>query len=183
MSTALVGLVGRARAGKDTVAEMLADLVGAKRVAFADPIRQFCRETFDFSEEQVAGSRKEAPDPRYTREDGKPLTPRHAMQQLGTEFGRAMHPNIWIELGLRKAAAIDGPVVITDVRFQNEAQAVRDAGGMIWRVTRPGASSAPALHPSEAEQDKIVADLTLDNSGSLIDLKTLVIQAVVKTAY
>lgn len=179
----LIGLVGYARSGKDTVAGMLTDLVGAQRVAFADPIRQFVQRTFDFTSEQVWGNLKEVPDTRYKKPDGTFLTPRFAMQFVGTEIGRTLYSNVWIELGLRCAAVCAGPVAIPDVRFLNEADAIRAVGGQIWRVTRKGTEPAPNAHASETEQGSIVADVTLVNDGSLLDLKALVIEAIAATGY
>lgn len=198
----LIGLVGRKRSGKDTVGGFLTEMISARRVAFADPLKEFCREVFDFSEEQMSGDLKEQPDFRYQRRCdyglhqaegldsdpccpmclGKPthLTPRHAMQQLGTEWGRSCCEDIWVRYGLRKANELrkTSPVVITDVRFQNEADAVRQAGGEVWRVHRPGASDVAAGHASEVEQDSIVADLALENAGTLDDLRRAVAAAL-----
>lgn len=133
------------------------------------------------------------------------LTARYALQTLGTEWGRTCYQDVWAELGVRKALEravrcgrhpdpadtarvnFEDPctcagdlAVLTDCRFTNEAQAVRAAGGEVWRIVRPGASlaGAAALHPSEAEQESpeflSLVNLTIDNSGTLEDLRTRV---------
>lgn len=125
------------------------------------------------------------------------LTPRYALQTLGTEWGRACYENVWADLGVRRAldylnmrnwtadeeaAAYMGShrsntVVITDCRFINEAKAVRAAGGEVWRIVRPGSglSGSAALHPSEAEQESpeflALVTRTIQNTGTLEDLR------------
>jgi hypothetical protein len=99
------------------------------------------------------------------------------LQTLGTEWGRGtVHPEIWIRIAMERAAqhlTFNG-VVITDVRFDNEAQAIIDAGGEVWRVARPGwrcLADASATHSSEAGVSDHLITRTIDNSGSLDDLK------------
>lgn len=109
------------------------------------------------------------------------LTPRYALQTLGTNWGRDCFPDVWADLGVRRALASNAPLVaITDCRFVNEAKAVRAAGGEVWRIVRPGAglSGAAGLHPSEAEQESpefmALVTRTIVNDGLLIDLATQV---------
>lgn len=86
------------------------------------------------------------------------LTARRAAQTLGTECGRAVNENIWVNYGLSRAAqfqrarTIDN-VVLTDVRFINEAKAIRDKEGQIWLLQREyaGLHNEGRLHKSEAE--------------------------------
>lgn len=178
----IIGLVGHAGSGKDTVADML----GWRRMSFAEPMKRFCMEMFDWTEEQVFGASalRSVPDPRYIREDGGELTPRFALQTLGTEWGRKCCPGIWVQYCLRKAVASSEPVVITDCRFVNEARAIRAAGGELWRVFRPGAALAGSAgqHASEQEQDSDamsdLISLTLQNTGTLDDLRDMVRLAV-----
>ena len=136
------------------------------------------------------------------------LTPRYALQQLGTEWGRSCYPDIWVEYALRVAQEIlkdqrsysarhgvgqgatgyqarraEG-VVISDVRFINEVEAIRAANGNVWKIERPGAglTGAAAQHASEQEQNSIPRELfttTLNNNnGPLDDLELLVNQGL-----
>jgi len=118
------------------------------------------------------------------------LTPRHALQQLGTEWGRKCYPDVWLEYGIRRAQRLLDPatlggkelvglndrpaslVLITDCRFANEAAAVHAAGGKVIRITRPGTSAGE--HGSEMEQDDIPVDWTVHNGGSLKQLHAAV---------
>lgn len=125
------------------------------------------------------------------------LTPRHALQQLGTEWGRTCYPETWSAMGIRLAQELDGAqgkhydakkgifacsrppiegVAIPDVRFWNEVDAVKKAGGKVIRVKRAGAGlkdATGALHKSETEMACIadaVFDAVIENDGSLQEL-------------
>ncbi len=185
----LIGLSGRAGSGKNTVMEIIARLErdGASEIAFAGPLKRFCQEVFGFSAEQIEGAAKNDPDPRYPRMHRDPqgcyrklLTPRYAMQTLGTEWGRDCFPDVWADLGIRRAQALPGTVVITDCRFLNEAKAIIAAGGEVWRIVRPGAglSGSAGAHASEAEAESAeflaLVSKTIHNTGTLKDLRRAV---------
>lgn len=180
----LIALAGRAGSGKNTVATML----GGHEISFAEPLKRFCQEVFAFTDDQVWGpsAERNRPDHRYPRTVGMDcgeaergfLTARHALQTLGTEWGRACYENVWADLGVRRALASPADLVlITDCRFANEARAVRNAGGEVWRIVRPGAGldGAAGLHPSEAEQESPefleLVTRTIVNAGTLEDLR------------
>ncbi len=114
------------------------------------------------------------------------LTPRHALQQLGTEFGRACYQDVWVEYAMRKARErlafyrSDG-VVITDVRFKSERDAIWKAGGRVWRIVRnTGLVGVAGEHISETElTDEMPYDRVIDNKdGPLEDLRALVVRAI-----
>lgn len=163
----LIGLTGLAGCGKSTVADALAER-GWTVVSLAEPMKAALAEWFGWSHDRLYGpsEARNAPDPRWGG-----LTARRALQHLGTEFGRAMHPDVWIRLALSKAERASGPVVIPDVRFKNEAAAVRAAGGRVVRIVRPGAGldGAAATHASEAGCGP--ADEVMLNAGSLGELR------------
>ena len=76
----LIGLTGKKRSGKDTVADYLKDEVGFFKYALADPMKKACEEIFYMDESQLWGDRKEEIDPRYG------VTPREIMQVFATEL-------------------------------------------------------------------------------------------------
>ena len=118
------------------------------------------------------------------------LTPREALQQLGTEWGRERYPRTWIDLCLRRAAQFaerrvaetpaatwvvhKAPViVVSDVRYASEAAAIRASGGTVLQTTRVSASTIRkdhAQHSSEMEQERLRGDIVVDNTGTLEDL-------------
>jgi len=231
----VLGLLGAAGSGKDTVARFIqgADPAVAK-ISFADPIKLFCQEVFDFTHDQLWGpsEARNAPDLRYKdlaqreqaltnfwqrapywlddilpkeiksratvarasmllldwflgvlrRDD---VTPRYALQGLGTQWGRNVYSSIWIDYALNKAQqrVAEGAslAVITDVRFINEARVISDLGGAVWRIVRPSLDTSAvtaagiAKHASEEEQKskeiEEYIDLDIINDSTLEDLR------------
>lgn len=200
----IIGVLGKAGSGKDSVADVLRDRYNFAKVALADPMKRFCGELFGFTDDQLFGpsAMRNAPDHRFGG-----LTPRHALQALGTEWGRACFADVWVDYALRVAGQLldqapheegtllysstqglfraarcwEKPhgVVIPDVRFRNEVVAIRAAGGEIWRVRRgDGLAGAAGRHVSETEQDSIRdedLDAVVANDGALEDLAANVI--------
>lgn len=95
---------------------------------------------------------------------------RRLVQRLGTECVRAhWGDDIWVRIALGRVDAVDGPVVLTDVRFPAEAAAVRSRDGLLVRVDRPGLT-ATDRHPSETLIDSLPYDLRISNAGTLQEL-------------
>lgn len=207
----IIGVSGVAGSGKSTTADFLANNHGFVAIALADPMKRFCREIFGFTNEQLWGpsSSRNAGDSRYIhrkagssgstvigfdangsavvepfpREDIY-LSPRHALQQLGTEWGRACYRNVWIEHGIKVAKILmsgsdeaaytpelglhypknglafgvrrDG-VVFSDIRFLNELDAIKGVGGKTVRLKR-GEAAEYSSHASEAEMQDVPDD-------------------------
>jgi len=108
----IIGVAGKAGCGKSTVGDLLVKEFGWVAVAFADPLKQWAKSVFDFSDVQLWGSstHRNEPDKRYPRTDAQGVvtfcTPREVLQRLGTEVGRACYPPIWAERGLKVAHAL-----------------------------------------------------------------------------
>jgi hypothetical protein len=170
MKPPVIGLTGLRCSGKSTVAQILGEWCGYERIRFADPLKAMLRAA-GLSDEEVEGSRKEMPCDLLC---GR--SPRHAMQTLGTEWGRNLiHRDLWISLWRRRvdgALARGRCVVVEDLRFENEERLVRALGGTVWRVDRPG--STPDQHVSEAFMYLIRPDATIRNGGTLDDLRAAV---------
>lgn len=133
MQKVVLGLAGRKSSGKSAVCNRLVAEYGAVKSSFADPLKKMLR-TIGLSDEQLWGTLKETPDHDILL--GK--TPRHAMQTLGTEWGRELiSPDLWARLWLR-LEAVDRPtfMVIEDVRFDNEVAAIRQLGGIVLGIER-----------------------------------------------
>lgn len=166
----LIGLCGAAGAGKGSVASHLADAYGFEEMAFADPLYA--------AVSAITGKPVKWLKDRDNKETVIPWigkSPRQLLQLLGTEFGREMiHSEIWVKRAMwsvRESAATG--VVITDVRFDNEALAVREAGGVVFEVVRPGAAclaGEAAGHSSEAGISRGHILATIRNEGTLDDL-------------
>jgi hypothetical protein len=136
----LIAFTGPAGSGKSTAADALVE-EGWVRVKFADPLKNMMRafyrscglEDGTYIEARIEGLMKEEPDPFL-----KGRTPRHAMQTLGTEWGRnTIHESVWVEAWCQKVINMFDrglDVVVDDCRFPNEANAVRSLGGRIVEI-------------------------------------------------
>ena len=168
----LIGLTGRAGTGKDTIADFLVETHGFVKLAFADPIKDGIKAMLGLSGDDITNSAN-----KEDKVDWLGCSPRHAMQTLGTDWGRDMiHPNLWLNITARRVHKIMAMpamhhiagIVISDVRFENEADWVRAHGGQVWHVRRAacGLAGATATHISEQTIPRHAADRIIANDGS-----------------
>ncbi|PXY20868.1 hypothetical protein [Prauserella muralis] len=193
-----IGLVGRRRTGKTTVADYLVQRHGYVSVAFADPLKaaalalnpiveevdpdgaSFRR--YDRLREEGAADRngvvRLAPlVSAYGWERAKDEFPevRPLLQRLGDEAGRQIHgEDVWIRRAMEAAARhrlAGRPVVVPDVRYRNEAETLRDAGFVVIRLTREGiARGAEDEHASETAVDELPVHAEIANRGTVAAL-------------
>jgi hypothetical protein len=99
-------------------------------------------------------------------EDKEILTPRQLLQQLGTEVGRQIHPSAWVNaLFVDYTSKNHNKWIISDVRFPDEAQAIKDRGGSLIKVNR---DTDDDQHESETALDGYTGwDYVIDNNGSI----------------
>ncbi|GAB1389891.1 MAG: hypothetical protein AMXMBFR78_11610 [Rubrivivax sp.] len=163
----LIGLIGRAGAGKDTVAGYLEDEHAFERIGFADPIRDMVLALFNRAGIPEAWASERALKEQPT---GLGVSYRRIAQTLGTEWGRScIAPDLWIRIAalqLDQCVLQQHAVVISDVRFANEAAWIRQRGGVLVRVLRDGPPAA-ADHISEHELANLQVDHELLNHGGL----------------
>lgn len=172
----IIGLTGKAGCGKSTAADALAAR-GWVVLSLADPLKRICQDVFGWTHDRLWGpsEARNAPDPRW---DG--LTARRALQTIGTEGFRAVHADVWIRLVLAEASrAAPRNVVIPDVRFQNELDAIVAAGGHVVHIDRAGAGldGAAGRHASEGSLLQGVAGCVV-NDGTVSDLCGKVVEVV-----
>lgn len=240
----IIGLCGKANAGKDTAGDYLMSEHAFKRTAFAQKLKLFCHHVFGLTLDQMSafvlkeaplprdhvlpfttirqmhaiavtawadvfdmtfnewsplGSRHREPMERYPFKSPEQvlvdlstrlalvfetkasaagmefvpyilsLSPRQIMQWVGTEVGRSVYQDIWVEttIGKIKRWVAEGhSVVVTDLRFQNEAEALQRAGAALVRVVRDDVTTKEAGHASEADLDRLPYKFTLRNFPS-----------------
>lgn len=172
MTARYIGLSGYARSGKDSVANILIEQ-GWKRFAFADKLKLAVKKLNPILDCELGlpftldDSLK-----RYGPERTKELYSeyRRLLQVMGTEVGREMFgDNFWVDQALGEVQDND-LAVFTDCRFPNEAQAITDRGGEVWRIRRPDFGPVNG-HASETSLDSWAFDQVIDNDGDLEELK------------
>lgn len=162
----IIGLSGYARSGKDTVAQVLISEFGFTRLAFADKIREFLLlinpiisdghrlgEVVEDYGWDVAKSRPEV---------------RRLLQETGVAARELFGPDFWVESAFNSADPNE-KIVVTDVRFLNEADYIKEIGGHVWRVNRDSVGAVNG-HISEHDLDNYEFDLVVQNNSSLDDL-------------
>jgi hypothetical protein len=193
----IVGILGFAGSGKDTVGSMLIE-AGYEKASFASTLKDAVSIIFNWDREMLEGSTKESrewrerPDEYWSRHLGYNVTPRLILQRFGTEAGRnVLGENIWVYSLLRSLDS-NKKYVITDVRFPNEISMIKSVGGTLIRVKRgpepewydvalaqnKGDSDKalmplmyPHIHPSEFSWVGTEVDETFHNDSSLNDLR------------
>lgn len=183
--TALVGLIGKKRSGKDTFAGgLIAE--GFTRYAFADPLKEAALRLDPLIPLRTVadaalwpGNPLEVGAGRATMrlahlvalhgwEAAKEVAEvRRTLQEFGVTV-REIDPEFWVRATLGRAVN-DGRAVITDVRFPNEAAAIRRRGGVLIRIVRPGLVSTDE-HVSETALDDYDADVRFYNGDTAEDL-------------
>lgn len=176
----LIALCGAAGAGKNTVAERLVRKHGFYHIAFADPLYEMISIVTGLSREDL-----EDREVKETPIEWLGKSPREMLQSLGTEWGRnAVNTQIWVMAAFRRVADLEAAgrdVVITDVRFDNEAAAAKAAGGAVWRVVRQGGpqlAGRAAAHSSEAGVPDVLVDAEIANFGTVQDLNARIDAAI-----
>jgi len=173
-----IALMGRARSGKDSVAAHLVARFAYGRIAFADPLREAALKIDPWMPVGYAmNTRLSSMVERHGWEYAKDAYPevRRLLQHIGQTV-RDYDEDFWLNVAARKISGAAGwgiPVVVTDVRYPNEYDALRRAGFTMVRVVRP--SEAPPAphgnHVSETALDGHEADVTVYNTSTLDELR------------
>lgn len=143
----IIALTGQAGSGKDTLAmfviEEAANLAGEKwvKLSFATHLKDVVSLLFNMDRQMLEGvtpedrEKREQPDPFWSEKMGKPFTPRYALQYVGTNLLRnQLHKDIWVNCLEKKIEQTDANILITDVRFKNEIQMLRNKKAMFVRM-------------------------------------------------
>lgn len=185
----IVGFAGRKESGKG-VATNVAVSHGYREMSFASPIKDAARAMFGFSDAQLYGSEKESPDRFWG------VVPRRVFQEIGSFYRGPLRSLIsnsitttnntgpsesFVVAKLRRDISVarenGEKIVVSDVRFPEEAEMIRSLGGRVILIDRP---SHPRNDndPSETACDSIVYDVMLSNDSTIPALEDLVRQYV-----
>ena len=204
----LIGICGFIGSGKDTVAKMFVEQ-GCIQDSFAAPLKDMCASIFGWQREMLEGDTmdsrefRETADLYWTRKLGiDNFTPRLALQLLGTDIMRThFSQDIWLnslEYRIRRQRQDELCVVISDARFKNELNLIKELGGVVIHVKRSelpewyevavhaNNGSVTAKHTMETKYRHIHAsewkwvgfefDYEIENTGTLTDLEASVLQ-------
>ncbi len=169
MTPTLIGLTGFAQSGKDSIAQVLHKLYGFERVAFADPLKELALKV----NPELA---------RFVQESGWEMAKREPiyrrlLQDLGVGAREVFGDDIWVDTAFNKIRDRGPHVVITDVRFPNEWDRVKEHHGIVVRVQRPGIEAVNS-HISEHALLGYRTDYVLFNGGGMRQLSLEVIEMV-----
>lgn len=164
--TKIIAFAGTKQSGKTTCSEAVAAYFNgivepynhsAKIYNFADPLKKdICMNILGLTYDQCYGSDEDKNQLTNNHWDGKQLTAREVMQFVGTDIFRKMQQNVWAGATILKINNENPPLaIIADCRFPNEVDAVKNAGGLVIRLTRKPFNSD---HPSENALEQNIYD-------------------------
>jgi len=196
----IIGICGLIGSGKDTVAQYLIDNHNFVKLSFADKLKDAVAVMFDWNRQLLDGKTdesrawREKEDAFWTAETGRSITPRLVLQEFGTECMRnGFYDGVWVSL--TKQHILNNPTtnfVLPDVRFPNEAKMLYEIDGEVWRVKRGQdpiwfriyqdiGVEPKDVHPSEWSWAHTKFTQTIENNGTLDDLKNQVQDRLVST--
>jgi cytidylate kinase len=172
----IIGISGYAQSGKDTVANYLVKHYGFTKISFADPIRKALyalNPKVNIADMLGVSLVAAVNGMGWENVKAESSETRSLLQRMGTEVGREMYgKDFWVNQAMLKAQEHE-KVVLADVRFENEVQAILGASGAVWRVSKPGVEAANS-HLSETSLDTYKFDKHIYNGGSLEELYSIV---------
>ena len=199
----VIGLVGFIGSGKNAIADILIEKYNFQKESFANGVKDAVSIIFGWDRKMLEGdtqesrSWREAKDEWWSNKLQRDISPRYALQLMGTEGGRnTFGEDLWVNAMFRRMDPTKN-YVISDVRFPNEINALKDTGAKIIRVQRGGMpvwyadavklnsdtswsgeiqvmTRAPKIHYSEWAWCGMMTDKTIYNDGTLEDLEIAV---------
>lgn len=169
----ILGLCARKQNGKDTMADYLCQKYKFIKLTFATPLKEACKLLFGFTEEQINGDKKEVIDTRWG------VSPRTVLQFIGTDLFRkqmktiipGIEDNFWVICLKNNIEQIlknypNARIVISDVRFPNEAKIIQQLKGQTVKIIRSSINNTSDQHASEKMTDNIKCDFIIENNGT-----------------
>lgn len=171
----LIGILGRSRSGKDTVANIITEMYPNYYTIrrFAQPIKNALSEIYNFSPEQLEDDLKEVIDERYN------ITPRKAMQEMTTYYldkhGAGFFSDKLFTVfdnNLISETNSSPGIIIPDVRYAHDIRQIHERGGIVLKITRP---TLTLRHVIENNIIDLNGDYEIINDRDIVLLKNKVI--------
>lgn len=180
----LIGISGKIGSGKDTAAEIIQHLTNPMGLdMFPYEVKKFAGKLkiiasiltgipVEKFEDQEFKKQYLGEDWNYQIDKFNPIqkmTVRELLQKLGTDALReGLHNNVWVNALLADYNE-NSNWLVTDTRFPNEAEAIKNLGGVVLRIER--STCQLGTHPSETALDHYTFDYVIHNNGSKEDLE------------
>jgi Deoxynucleotide monophosphate kinase len=183
----IIGINGAKGSGKDTVANYLVEKYGFTRIGFADALKESCAALFNVPPASFEDWKNNPDAVVQVVAPGvsKILSFREILQRYGTESHREVFgDNFWVEVAMKKVNELDfegNNVVISDMRFPNELDAVANHSGILWKIRRPGydVEQSGDTHQSEQFLADAYFDAIILNNASIDGLYETVDEVMV----
>lgn len=170
----IIGVTGIAGSGKDTFALVAKEMEQkTDQFAFAGPLKDACKILFNFSHDQLHDQEtKEIQDGRWKK------SPREILQWLGTDVLRNQINEDFFVMNMKQR--IDDSkaeyIIVTDVRFPNEAEFIRSLGGKVVKIVRDnkktgGKTTKYSSHVTEQGIPDNLVDAIIENNSSIEEFK------------
>jgi hypothetical protein len=185
----IIAFAGRKQSGKTTCSEFVQKYANGsiqpfnatKIYNFADPLKKdICINILGLTTEQCYGTDEQKNELVNCYWNNAQLTAREVMQMIGTDMFRAMQKNVWSDATIRKIQTEQPPLaIIADCRFPNEVEAVKNAGGIVIKLTRNPHNSNHASETAldETNFDNTIFDMVLDNINiSITEQNTILLK-------
>ena len=179
----LIGIIGRSGAGKSTAIQALTGSETWGTLAWSDPLKAMLASYIG----ALGYTRSVSRDSVHSDREGLigPLgvSVREALQGMGEGCREHVHPDFWLKPTMREARhfiRLGYNVVIDGTRYENEALAIKSAGGKLIEIKRDTGSELQgrsAKHASE-RQSLPAADITLENNGTVEELQAKLLDAI-----
>ncbi len=180
--TYILSFSGRKQSGKSTSADYIISLINEhkfnmsyKIYSFVDPLKlDICINILGLTYDQCYGSDDNKNTMTDLWWDGVQLTARQAMEIIGTKIFRALKTNVWVDATINKIKKENVDLaIISDCRFPNEVEAVKNSGGLNIRLESDPFHS-DAISENSLDQDVYDwsnFDLIIKNSKMTIEEK------------
>lgn len=164
----IIAFTGRAGAGKDTAAKFLSELTKYEKLNFSDPLKLGCKYLFGFTDEQLYDTKqKEQIDYTWKK------SPREILQWLGTDVLKKNINDDFFLIHMKKRIeqSKSNLIIITDLRFDNEAELIKELGGIIIKLVRNTTTTEHTIHSSEQGISQKFVDYEIINNSTLDDFQ------------